>query len=58
MDVHEQENLLLLYYIDVAISAPFSETGSSDPGTVYIYHSTPSLLLTNEPQQVGIMFRM
>ena len=43
---------LSLLILDVAISAPFSETGSSEPGTVYIYHSTPTLLLSNEPQQV------
>lgn len=46
----------ILYYIDVAISAPFSETGSSDPGTVYIYHSVSSMLLIcNEPQQVHVV---
>ena len=40
------------FLLDVAISAPFTETGSSEPGTVFIYHSTPTLLLSNEPQQV------
>jgi hypothetical protein len=44
--------LYLLIVSDIAISAPFTETGSSDPGTVYIYHSSPSRLLTDEPQQV------
>ena len=37
---------------DVAISAPFTETGSDDPGTVFIYHGTPSLLLGEKPRQV------
>ena len=39
--------------LDVAISAPFTETGTSEPGTVYIYHSAPNLLLTSEPRQVS-----
>ena len=42
-----------LYYTDVAISAPFTETNGNEPGTVFIYHSTPNMLLSNEPQQVG-----
>ena len=40
-------------YTDVAISAPFAETNGNEPGTVFIYHSTPNTLLSNEPQQVG-----
>jgi hypothetical protein len=44
---------VLLLPIDVAISAPFAETNSNEPGTVFIYHSTPNILLSNEPQQVG-----
>ena len=40
-------------YIDVAISAPFTEINGNEPGTVFIYHSTPNTLLSNEPQQVG-----
>ena len=43
----------MFFVIDVAISAPFTETNSNEPGTVFIYHSTPNLLLSNEPQQVG-----
>ena len=42
----------LIPHSDVAISAPFTETGTSEPGTVFIYHSTPTLLLTLQPQQV------
>ena len=38
--------------LDIAISAPFTEAGSDDPGTVFIYHGTPSLLLSEKPQQV------
>ena len=38
---------------DVAISAPFAKTGSNEPGSVFIYHSAPNMLLSNEPQQVG-----
>ena len=43
---------------DVAISAPFAETGGNQPGTVFIYHSTPFHLLSSEPQQVGYYFSM
>ena len=39
-------------HIDVAISAPFTETDTDGTGTVFIYHSSPSQLLTTEPQQV------
>ena len=44
--------LLFIPCIDVAISAPFTETGKTETGTVYVYHSSPTLLLSNEPQQV------
>ena len=43
----------MFFIIDVAISAPFTETNSNEPGTVFIYHSTPNTLLSNEPQQVS-----
>ena len=44
--------LVAMIVLDIAISAPFTETGSSDPGTVYIFHSSSNRLLTDEPQQV------
>ena len=41
---------------DIAISAPFTETNTNNPGTVYIYHGirSSSRILTDEPQQVII----
>ncbi len=38
------------YDLDVAIGAPFSDSGAS--GTVYIYHSSRIQTLTLNPQQV------
>ena len=48
--------IAIQFYItlDVAISAPFTETGNTEPGTVFIYHSAPTLLLTSEPRQVSV----